>query len=227
VTAIQLNLPSINVPTMPGVVTVKRTVRNVTKRPVIYSVSGSVPAGSKISVIPPFGVVKPGQSQSFLVTIISSAKTGQYFGQINISPSVGPALHLPVAFFNKQGAVSLTSTCASGGDDQSEVVRPPATSRRPTNQWRPPRTCRPPLRATGLQIVGPRAPRCATAWRAGRSRSLARDAVPKIAGPTPGRWILDLLTFLSFRTHRRRGDPELQRQPLRLPVERYDAQRHV
>ncbi|MGZ4792836.1 MAG: S8 family serine peptidase [Ilumatobacteraceae bacterium] len=111
VTALDLNLASINVPTMPGTVTVHRTAKNVTNSAYNFNVSTTAPAGSKIKVSPDHGRIRAGQSQTFTITITSSAPTGQYFGQINFTSSSSPALHMPVAFFNQQGDVSLTQSC--------------------------------------------------------------------------------------------------------------------
>jgi hypothetical protein len=111
ITAVNLNLPSVNVPTMPGTVRVTRTAKNVTGKTYSYNVTAKAPADSRISVSPRSGSIRPGKSQTFEITISSSAPTGQYFGQIDFRSTSGPALHLPVAFNNKQGDVSLTSTC--------------------------------------------------------------------------------------------------------------------
>lgn len=113
VTAVQLNLPSINAPTMPGTITVKRTATNVTGRDVEFRARTTAPAGSRITISPNEGTVKRGRSVTFTIKITSSAPTGQYFGAISIDTGRGsPSLHLPVGFFNKQGDVKLTSACA-------------------------------------------------------------------------------------------------------------------
>ena len=111
VTALDVNLPSINVPTMPGTVTVKRTATNVTGSDYRFDVSTVSPPGSKIKISPDHGKIRPGKSQTFKVTITSSAPSGQYFGQINFDSKNSPDLHLPVAFFNQQGDVTLTQDC--------------------------------------------------------------------------------------------------------------------
>jgi Subtilase family/Fibronectin type-III domain/PA domain len=110
-TAINLNLPSVNVPTMPGSVLVTRTATNVTGKTYGYSVTVKSPTGSKISVYPHSGIIRSGQSQTFEITIYSSAPSGQYFGEIDFRSGLGPALHVPVAFYDQQGDVSLTSSC--------------------------------------------------------------------------------------------------------------------
>ena len=111
VSALDVNLPSINVPTMPGTVTVTRTATNVTSSDYKFDASTVAPAGSKIKISPDHGKIRPGKSQTFKVTITSNAPTGQYFGQINFDSKKSPDLHLPVAFFNQQGDVTLTQTC--------------------------------------------------------------------------------------------------------------------
>jgi len=110
-TALDLNLPSINVPVMPGTVTVKRTATNVTSKAFDFNISTTAPAGSKIKVTPDHGRIRAGLTQTFTITISSKAATGQYFGQIMLDTPNGPALHMPVAFFNKQGDVTLTQSC--------------------------------------------------------------------------------------------------------------------
>ena len=91
-----LNLPSINVPTMPGTITVTRTATNVSNKAYNYVVSVDPPDRGTIRVSPSSGKIKPGQSQTFEITIKSNAPTGQYFGQINLLSTTGiPPLHLP------------------------------------------------------------------------------------------------------------------------------------
>jgi hypothetical protein len=97
VAAVQLNLPSVNAPTMPGTITVTRTARNVTGRDIEFRAAATAPAGSRIRVSPSEGTIRAGRTGTFRITITSGAPAGQYFGQINITPKSGPALHLPVA----------------------------------------------------------------------------------------------------------------------------------
>ncbi|MDQ1538775.1 MAG: hypothetical protein QOE58_3168, partial [Actinomycetota bacterium] len=112
-TALDLNQPSVNVPEMPGTVTLHRTARNVTNKTYHFAVSVKAPAGSTIKVSPRTGSIQPGRSRTFRVTITSNAPSGQHFGQILFKSATGAQTHLPVAFFNKQGAVTLTQTCAA------------------------------------------------------------------------------------------------------------------
>lgn len=110
-TAMDVNIPSVNVPTMPGTIHVTRTATNVTNKNYTYRVTTTSPANSTIKVVPAAGTIRPGKSQRFDIYIVSSAPSGQYFGQINLNSSGKPMLHLPVAFFNQQGSVNLTQSC--------------------------------------------------------------------------------------------------------------------
>jgi len=123
---IDLNLPSINVPTLPGTITTWRTMKNVTNVAQNLQVTVDAPAGAQIIVAKtPKGSkpasssdktinVPPGQAATFQVTIIASAlPDGQYFGQITLDPKkngYNPAV-IPVAFFKRQGQVALTHDC--------------------------------------------------------------------------------------------------------------------
>jgi len=114
VSAVHLNLPSVNAPIMPGKLTTTRVAKNVTKRTQAYYVSATSPAGSKITVTPALLVVGPGRSAKITITITSSAPTGQFFGQVKLNsarPGL-PTLHLPVAFVPRQGEVAVTQSCA-------------------------------------------------------------------------------------------------------------------
>ncbi|MEO5724794.1 MAG: S8 family serine peptidase, partial [Ilumatobacteraceae bacterium] len=113
ITALDVNVPSINVPTMPGTVRVTRTARNVSGRPYVFFASSTAPAGSHITVTPAVGVIRAGGTQTFQVNVTSSAPAGQYFGAVQLTSFRGPAVHLPVAFFNQQGAVTLAQSCAA------------------------------------------------------------------------------------------------------------------
>jgi hypothetical protein len=117
VTALNINIPSINVPTMPGTVRVVRTATNVTNKNYDFAVRTTAPKGSSITVTPDVGRIRPGQSQKFVITIKSNAPSGQYFGSITFNsllPAVQtPAVHMPVGFFNRQGDVTLTQACAA------------------------------------------------------------------------------------------------------------------
>jgi subtilisin family serine protease len=114
---IDLNLASVNAPTMSGEISTTRTAMNVTGQNQVFKVSTVAPAGATIKV----GAnnanlnVKAGDSITFPITI--SAPTladGQYFGQITLDPQKAGAnaVVMPVAFNKHQGAVTLTHTCS-------------------------------------------------------------------------------------------------------------------
>ncbi|MFI9556111.1 S8 family serine peptidase [Nonomuraea endophytica] len=111
---IDLNLPSVNAPTMPGVITAKRTLTNVTNKTLTFTATGTTVNGAHIAVLPPLVVVKPGKSAKIEVVIAApELPDGQYFGQVNLKQVGGSRnLHLPVAFFRKEGAVPIDQTCA-------------------------------------------------------------------------------------------------------------------
>ncbi|MFG6201613.1 S8 family serine peptidase [Nonomuraea sp. JJY05] len=111
---IDLNLPSVNAPTMPGIITAKRTVTNTTGKSLTFSASATTASGADITVLPPRFTVAPGKSARLSVVITApELPDGQYFGQVNLKQVGGPrALHLPVAFFRQEGAVPVDQTCA-------------------------------------------------------------------------------------------------------------------
>ncbi|MEV0284515.1 S8 family serine peptidase [Kribbella sp. NPDC050820] len=110
---IDLNLPSVNAPTMPGVITAERVVKNVTNQTLTFTASGTTVNGASISVLPPAFQVKPGKTQKLTIAITAPAlPDGQYFGQVNLKQVGGSrALHLPVAFFRQEGIVPVDQTC--------------------------------------------------------------------------------------------------------------------
>jgi hypothetical protein len=111
-TAIHLNIPSINAPVMPGIVTTTRVVKNTTSKKVDVKASASEPSGSEITISPSKAKINPGQTATFTITIESEAPIGvQQFGKIKLEVKNGADLHLPVAFIHTQGAVSLSQSC--------------------------------------------------------------------------------------------------------------------
>jgi hypothetical protein len=112
VNAVNLNIPSVNAPVMPGRVTTTRTVTNVSGRRQRFTVSVDQPDSGSISVQPNRFTVSAGQSITFNVTIEAPTPGEQQFGQINIDAQQGPDLHLPVAFVPTQADVSLTQSCS-------------------------------------------------------------------------------------------------------------------
>jgi hypothetical protein len=108
-----VNIASVNLPTMSGSVSVQRTARNVSGKALTFSVKTTAPAGAKIKVTPASGTIAKNGSRTFTITV-SSIGTGQQFGQVRFLTSGQPTLHLPVAWFNQQGVVTLSQSCGSG-----------------------------------------------------------------------------------------------------------------
>jgi subtilisin family serine protease len=110
---IDLNLPSVNAPTMPGVITTTRTAKNITNKTLNFKVSTTSPNGSQITVVPNSFSVKAGKTVKLNIAISAlGLANGQYFGQIKLTQQNGSRqLHLPVAFNRQQGEVSLAQTC--------------------------------------------------------------------------------------------------------------------
>ena len=88
ITALDVNVPSINAPTMPGTVTVLRTATNVGDRAYNFEVETEAPDGATIEVQPKRGRIPAGERRTFEVTITSNAPTGQYFGEVTFPVKV-------------------------------------------------------------------------------------------------------------------------------------------
>jgi hypothetical protein len=106
--AIDLNMPSINAPAMPGQVTTHRTVRDVSGHRRSYTVTATADGGS--IAVSPKSFTLPANGTQVLTITINSTKPGQHFGSI-VLDTTGTDAHIPVAFFSSQGSVSLTSKC--------------------------------------------------------------------------------------------------------------------
>lgn len=109
--AVDLNLPSINIPVMPGRVTTSRTFVNDTAQSQTYAVKTS---GDDVTADRSQVAIPPGGSASIKVTVSSRANDSKWrFGHVSLTPQGAdlPPLHLPVAYRAAQGKVALTSTC--------------------------------------------------------------------------------------------------------------------
>ena len=123
---IDLNIASVNAPTMSGQITTKRTAINVSGRDQDLVVSTVAPAGAAIYVSgsPPNPSAPSGDAKIHLakngttdIWITISAPTianGQYFGRITLDPKKNGynPVTIPVAFFKRPGIVTLSQTCA-------------------------------------------------------------------------------------------------------------------
>ncbi|HEX7135042.1 MAG TPA: S8 family serine peptidase [Iamia sp.] len=115
---IDLNIPSVNAPTMPGEITTTRTFTNVGGSTATYAVSTTAGEGSTITVSPSRFTVAAGASRTVEITIASTNTEGQEFGEIRLAASGRETLHLPVAFAPSQGGATVTSDC----DDATVAV---------------------------------------------------------------------------------------------------------
>ncbi|MDP9220235.1 MAG: S8 family serine peptidase [Actinomycetota bacterium] len=187
-TAINVNTPSVNLPTMSGSATVTRTATNLTTKAYKFKVTTSAPTGSTIAVSPKEGTIRPGQSKTFRIQVSSTAPAGQYFGQINFTSSGNPALHLPVAFKNGPGNVTLSQACAPASIPLQSSTTCTLTAANPTSTNTAAVTATTEV-SNGLKITGASAGTVALNGRSSAATfTLAgkADPAPSIApGPSP------------------------------------------
>jgi len=109
---LELNIPSIDVPQMPGVVTVHRTVTNVSGRTQTFRALTEVDKGSVV-VQPARFSLAPGASREITIIIHGEGiRPGQHFGRITLMPAASATpVTVPVAFVKTQGDVSLSHVC--------------------------------------------------------------------------------------------------------------------
>ncbi|GAA1982380.1 S8 family serine peptidase [Isoptericola halotolerans] len=111
VRAVDLNIPSINAPTLPGRLTTTRTLENTSGRNLVVRPTADAPRGTSISFSPRVATVKPGRSVSFDITITDTSASGeQQFAEITFRTQRGDG-HLPVAWVPTQGNVDLAQSC--------------------------------------------------------------------------------------------------------------------
>jgi hypothetical protein len=111
---VDLNLPSVDMPVMPGRLVTTRTARNVSGRQLRYRASAEAPAGTTIRVAPRTFGVAPGAAVRLRIEVSApAAAAGQYLGTVRLDQRHGPRdLHLPVAFARRQGDVTLDQHCS-------------------------------------------------------------------------------------------------------------------
>lgn len=111
--AVDLNIPSINAPVMPGRITTTRTLQNVSGKKLSVTARATTGAGTKITFSPRSFTIGAGGKRTVTITISSKAPVGeQQFATVRFDTSKGSA-HLPVAFVRQQGGVTLDQTCAA------------------------------------------------------------------------------------------------------------------
>jgi subtilisin family serine protease len=112
---VDLNLPSVDAPAVPGSITTTRTATNVTGSEQTFHASATGPAGA-ISVTPADFTIPVGGTQLLQITIDgSNLPAGSYAGTILLAGADASAtdVHLPVAFALHQGMVTLAASCTS------------------------------------------------------------------------------------------------------------------
>ncbi|MBA2579172.1 MAG: S8 family serine peptidase, partial [Euzebyaceae bacterium] len=107
---VDLNVPSVNVQTLPGIVTTTRVARNSSQTSGTWTVSTTAPDGVAMTVTPSEVTLAPGEEATLTITIDAThAGEGQHLGEIRLT---GPtALHLPVAFVKDQSSIALDTEC--------------------------------------------------------------------------------------------------------------------
>lgn len=109
--AIDLNLPSLNAPVLPGRITTYRTLTNTRGKALTVKASSAMPQGSSMTVSPSRFTIKKKGTKTVKVTIKASTPVDkQKFGRLFFKTNKGN-LHLPVAFIHTQGSVSATQDC--------------------------------------------------------------------------------------------------------------------
>ncbi|QIG39323.1 S8 family serine peptidase [Microbacterium sp. 4R-513] len=109
---IDLNIPSVYLDPLPGAVSTKRTVTNVSGGTQSFSVKATGADGLRITVSPSKFTLAAGKSKSITVILDGlNAEDGWHEGQITITPTKGNKVVLPVAANVGEAQVSLSQTC--------------------------------------------------------------------------------------------------------------------
>jgi len=111
VRTVDINLPSVNAPTLPGTLTTTRVLENVTGKTLRVTPKATAPEGTTISFGKRVYTIQPGRTAAVEITISTESATGkQQFAEIVFDTNRGDA-RIPVAFVPTQGNVSLEQTC--------------------------------------------------------------------------------------------------------------------
>jgi hypothetical protein len=121
---IDLNIASVDAPTMTGLITTKRTAINVSGKAQRLDVSVDAPPGASIFVSdkdPGSGgpkedgtihLARNGPTDIWITISAPELANGQYFGRITLTPeSDANPVTIPVAFNKHQGTVTLSHVC--------------------------------------------------------------------------------------------------------------------
>jgi hypothetical protein len=124
--ALDLNIPSVDAPLVPGRLVTTRVLRNVTGDPVSFRSKGATGAGFKISVLPRRFTVAPGAAVTVTISIDAArAAPGSYERTVRLlessssddddDPSLrhqsGRDVAIPVLFVRRQGDIAVTTAC--------------------------------------------------------------------------------------------------------------------
>ena len=141
---IDLNIASVDAPTMTGLITTKRTATNVSGKDQQLDISVSAPAGVTILVsdkavtgsgpaLPnddnKIHLKKNGTTDIWITISAPEAANGQYFGRITLDAKkdgLNPVT-IPVAFNKRQGIVTLTHVCSPTTFPQTDAAHCLAT----------------------------------------------------------------------------------------------------
>ena len=121
---IDLNIASVDAPTMTGLITTRRTAINVSGKAQRLDVSVDAPPGASIFVSDRdpgsrgpkedgrIRLARNGPTDIWITISAPELANGQYFGRITLTPeSDANPVTIPVAFNKRQGLVTLTHVC--------------------------------------------------------------------------------------------------------------------
>lgn len=121
---IDLNIPSVYLDPLPGAVSTKRTVTNVSGSSQTFSVKATGADGLRITVSPSKFTLPAGKSKDITVILDGlNAEDGWHDGQITITPTKGNKVVLPVAANVGEAQVSLSQSC-----DPTTILRGKTTT---------------------------------------------------------------------------------------------------
>ncbi len=123
--AVDLNIPSVEAPLVPGRLVTTRVVQNASAGSVTYRTRGDSGAGFRISVLPRQFTLLPGDSATLTISIdAAAAAPGTYQSTVRLIESfpeedddpslrsrVGRDAAIPVVFTRRQGDIALSMTC--------------------------------------------------------------------------------------------------------------------
>ena len=106
------NYPSLYVPSLPGRITVERTLHNETNKSAKWKLSVSAPADLKVTV-PSTLTLPPSGNATFAITVDGGglADGAVRHAQITLSDSPGHRIVFPISIVRGQASIVMTKTC--------------------------------------------------------------------------------------------------------------------